>query len=150
MTEKPRSQLVKVLMFSDLHVDYDYKVGASINCGKVICCRVDSGQAKDDADKAGYWGEKDCDVPQQTLLNMFEFINSEIKPDIGLWGGDSIPHNMDSVTMESDVKTMKQVANQVSAAFSENFKLYVTLGNHDTYPQDRVLGHKPRENEAIN
>ena len=140
--EKPRSELVKVLMFSDLHVDYNYTVGASVDCGKVICCRVDSGPAKNEKDKARYWGEKDCDVPQQLLLNMFEFINTNIQPDIGLWGGDSIPHNMDSITKESDITTMRQVANQVSSAFS-NFKVYVTLGNHDTYPQDRLLAHVP-------
>jgi len=27
---------------------------------------------------------------------MLQFINDDIKPDVVFWGGDSIPHSMDS------------------------------------------------------
>ena len=58
---------VKVVMFSDLHVDYDYQAGASIDCGNIICCRSDSGPAKSDDDMAGYWGDYRCDPPAQLI-----------------------------------------------------------------------------------
>lgn len=56
-------ETVKVVMFSDLHIDYDYEAGASIDCGNIICCRTDSGPAKSLEDMAGYWGDYKCDPP---------------------------------------------------------------------------------------
>ena len=31
--------LVKIVMFSNLHVDYNYTEGSSNTCGEIICCR---------------------------------------------------------------------------------------------------------------
>jgi hypothetical protein len=41
---------------------------------------------------------------------MFEFIAEEIKPDVALWGGDSIPHNVESLSFEKGLETMKTVS----------------------------------------
>ena len=56
------------------------------------------------------WGEYKCDIPESTMLNMFEYINSEIKPDIALWGGDSIPHTINTLNIEDTVASMKKVS----------------------------------------
>jgi len=37
---------------------------------------------------------------------MLEFINNEIKADIVLWGGDSVPHNLESISFESNLETL--------------------------------------------
>jgi len=34
---------LKVVLMSDLHLDFDYMPGMSNNCGKPLCCRSDSG-----------------------------------------------------------------------------------------------------------
>ena len=44
-------------MFTDIHLDYGYKIGSNnSNCGRIICCREESGVAESDEDKAGFWG----------------------------------------------------------------------------------------------
>ena len=48
---------LKVALFTDIHLDYDYLVGAkNAKCGRIICCRADSGEAENDEEKAGFWG----------------------------------------------------------------------------------------------
>ena len=49
---KSRNAL-KVVLMSDLHLDFDYTPGMSNNCGKPLCCRSDSGLPKNEADKSG-------------------------------------------------------------------------------------------------
>ena len=41
---------------------------------------------------------------------MFDYIANEIKPDIAMWGGDSIPHNVESLSFEKGLMTMKTVS----------------------------------------
>ena len=100
---------ITVLLFTDIHIDYQYREGTSIDCGLVVCCRDDS-VIKGKSDMARKWGEYKCDIPEVTLLNMFEYINSEIKPDIALWGGDSIPHNINSYIVPNIVDSMNKVS----------------------------------------
>ena len=54
-------------MIADLHVEYDYIVGSSKACSMPVCCRSESGPAKDENDKAGIWGEYKCDMPEETV-----------------------------------------------------------------------------------
>lgn len=94
---------------SDLHLDYDYTPGMDADCGKPLCCRSDSGFPTNDKNRAGKWGDYRCDTNTLTLGSMWKFINDDIKPDFVMWGGDSIPHNVDSLTLESNVQIMKNV-----------------------------------------
>jgi len=48
---KPR-QIIKIAMFTDLHVEYDYTAGKSKICGLSECCRSDSGDPVDKKDAA--------------------------------------------------------------------------------------------------
>ena len=41
---------------SDIHLDYDYTPGMSIDCGKPLCCRSDSGFPQNANGGAGNWG----------------------------------------------------------------------------------------------
>lgn len=43
------------------------------------------------------------------LDSMLDHIKNVIKPDLVMWGGDSIPHNVDSLTIETNIEIMKQV-----------------------------------------
>ena len=122
-------------MIADLHVEYDYVVGSSKACAMPVCCRSDSGPAKDENDKAGIWGEYKCDMPERTLSNMLAFIRDEIKPDVAFWGGDSVGHNLWSITKEGNIEILQKIGTQVLDGLA-GMKTYIALGNHDSYPQD--------------
>ena len=77
---KKRSDLVKIVMFSDFQVDYDYLPGSSNTCTDSTCCREDSGTPKDASQKAGRWGDFKCDLPPATMQSMLNYIKSEIQP----------------------------------------------------------------------
>lgn len=100
---------IKIALISDLHVDFDYMQGMSNNCGKPLCCRSDSGKPKSKEETSGKWGDYQCDMNELTLKNMLSFIKEAIKPDAVFWGGDSIPHNVESLRFEDNVNIMKNV-----------------------------------------
>lgn len=66
---------------------------------------------------------------------MLQFINNEIKPDVALWGGDSVPHNIGTISFESNLDTLVKATELVKNNLKD-VKLYATVGNHDTYPLD--------------
>lgn len=106
MKPKSKDELLKIALISDLHVDWDYTPGYSTECGKFTCCRHESGLAQSKDKAAGKWGDYQCDLPVSTLSNLLETVANEIKPDAVFWGGDSIPHNIESLTVEDNVNVM--------------------------------------------
>ena len=62
--------MIKVALFSDLHVDFTYTEGANANCGGIICCQERNGMATVDADKAKPWGDHRCDSPPKLVESM--------------------------------------------------------------------------------
>ena len=52
MTPRPKSELIKVAAFSDLHVDFEYAPHSNNNCGRPLCCR-----SKDGPGTSGKWGD---------------------------------------------------------------------------------------------
>jgi hypothetical protein len=79
---------------------------------------------------------------------MLEYISQEIKPDAVFWGGDSVPHNVDSLDFASNVNIMKNTTKIVEDGL-KGYRIYPTIGNHDTYPQDIINMNAPRDNAAI-
>ena len=126
-------ETIKIAMVSDFHLDYGYTTGANADCGKPLCCRNDSGKPTKPEDAAGKWGDYRCDLNEVTFHNLMSFIKDDVKPDLVFWGGDSIPHNVDSLTFESNVEIMKNVTTEVQKGL-EGLRIYPTIGNHDTYP----------------
>lgn len=105
--DTPGRESLKIVSISDLHIDYEYTVGATNDCGRPLCCRTDSGKPVKPEDAAQKWGDFKCDLNSITLDSMLSHIKNVIKPDLVLWGGDSIPHNVDSLTIETNVQIMK-------------------------------------------
>jgi len=55
-----------VYHLADLHIDLKYNIGGKRkNCGDIMCCRGDV--AKNVDDRAGKWGDYNCDLPIWTL-----------------------------------------------------------------------------------
>jgi len=79
---------------------------------------------------------------------MLKFINDEIKPDVALWGGDSVPHNADTGSFDSNLDTLVRATELVKDGIKDA-KLYATVGNHDTYPLDYWVGTSPRDNPVL-
>ena len=98
---RPKDELIKLALVSDFHVDYQYTVGKNSQCGKPLCCRGDSGVSPNPEDNALKWGMFACDIPVITLESMMEFVKDTIKPDAILWGGDTIPHDVDTLETET-------------------------------------------------
>lgn len=72
---QPRSK-ISLVQFTDLHLDFDYVVGANNECKNVLCCRAENGMAKDPNKAAGVYGTvSNCDVPVALLDKMTEKIN---------------------------------------------------------------------------
>mmetsp|Transcript_9580 Transcript_9580/g.16092 ORF Transcript_9580/g.16092 Transcript_9580/m.16092 type:complete len:165 (-) Transcript_9580:931-1425(-) len=140
---------IKVALISDIHIDYDYTEGMDSDCGMPLCCRSDSGVPSDPQNAAGKWGDYSCDVPEKTVKNMLEEVRDTIQPDVVFWLGDSIPHNVESLNLDSNVHIMKNVTATV-ADLLQDYRVFPAIGNHDTYPQDILKFDEPRENEAIN
>jgi hypothetical protein len=55
-------------------MDSGYMPGMSNDCGKLICCRADSGLPKVDAEISGPWGDYLCDAPEKLIKSMFYYI----------------------------------------------------------------------------
>lgn len=146
---KPKDELIKLALVSDFHVDYQYEVGKDSDCGKPLCCRGDSGVNKDPSKNALKWGNFACDTPIITLESMLDYVKNDVKPDAILWGGDSIPHDLDTLRIDSSAQIMKNVTKVVSETWDE-YKIIPCIGNHDTYPQDIIKFHDKRSNENIN
>lgn len=79
---------------------------------------------------------------------MLEYIAEDLKPDVVFWGGDSVPHNVDSLNFDSNVAIMKNTTSLVSEGL-KGYAVYPAIGNHDTYPQDIISMSAPRDNAAI-
>ena len=122
-----------MVLFSDLHIDFDYTPGNSNTCGHVTCCRKDSGRGLTPETSAGKWGDYQCDIPEYTARNMLRFIREHIKPDAALWPGDSIGHHLDSLSLELNVKEMIKVS-QIVKEEIRDIPMWAAVGNHDTYP----------------
>jgi len=45
---------------------------------------------------------------------MLNEIKNVVKPDLVMWAGDSVPHNIDTLNFESNVNIMKNITKTVS------------------------------------
>ena len=127
---------VKVAMFSDLHVDYNYTEGRSNYCGEMLCCRMDSSLPRNESEKARKWGDYKCDLPPITFQSMLTFIKTEINPDIVLWGGNSVPQALDTLTSDQVVTTMKRVSEEIVDTLGQSAQIFATIGGHDILPEN--------------
>lgn len=100
---------------------------------KAACCRKDSGLPRHDNERAGKWGDYNCNSPPWTIQTFFEFAREQIKPDFALWGGDSVPDAISTLTLEGNVAQIKRVTREVMEGLPDT-KIFATIGNHDTYP----------------
>jgi sphingomyelin phosphodiesterase len=91
---------IRIVQFTDLHIDLNYKVGSNSVCDDVLCCREENGMATDPTLAAGVYGSVSfCDVPISVLDKMTEKVN-ELAPDTLFWTGDVAPHDQWNYSQE--------------------------------------------------
>ena len=81
--------------------------------------------------KWGSFGQYGCDTPADTFHSLVEYVKNEVKPDIVLWTGDFVPHEVwaeDYPAMASNY--MRYLSKILTDDFSES-QVYAILGNHD-------------------
>ncbi|KAH9382405.1 hypothetical protein HPB48_005551 [Haemaphysalis longicornis] len=126
--------LVKTYKLSDTHYDPEYAEGSLAACDEPLCCRLDSGEVKNDTDRAGRWGDlRFCDLPFRTLDNMLEHIGRKHNLDFAYWTGDLPPHDVWKITREANTKNF----NTTTAAIFKRLRglpVYPVVGNHESVP----------------
>ncbi|KAF9548846.1 hypothetical protein EC957_005519 [Mortierella hygrophila] len=144
----PSGQSMKVLHFSDWHLDPLYRPGTEAKCSHNICCR-DFGSWNDPGPikkRASKWGEPKCDTPIALGLSALEAIQRFVpNATFGLFTGDIVSHDSWLIT-EKYVADLEKTSYELFKKYLQEMRLYVVLGNHDSYPSDQAPArHRPEQ-----
>jgi sphingomyelin phosphodiesterase len=126
---------LKVVHFSDIHVDLSYTVGASTNCTEEICCYpYTADMAPNVTDyPAGPWGDHACDSPLRLSESMYQAIN-EIASDaqFTIFTGDLVEGREESTTHGEIMNGIDSAYEHMSASGLDI--VYAAVGNHEASP----------------
>ncbi|KAJ4141143.1 hypothetical protein NW768_000350 [Fusarium equiseti] len=125
---------IRVVHYSDIHVDQLYTEGANAKCNKPICCRpFTEGDEPGRTDSpAGPFGEHTCDSPTSLEDSMYKAIR-EIVPDAAftIFTGDVVDHSIWNTTWDYN-------EHQIIESYEHMDKhlgiVYGTAGNHESHP----------------
>ncbi|CAF3441417.1 unnamed protein product [Fusarium graminearum] len=142
---------IKVVHYSDIHVDQLYTEGSNAKCNKPICCRqvkiirhthkswTDFSRPFTENDEpgktdspAGPFGEHTCDSPVSLEHSMYQAIK-EIVPDASftIFTGDVVDHSIWNTTWDYN-------KHQIIESYENMDKhlgiVYGTAGNHESHP----------------
>ncbi len=123
---------LRVLVFTDMHLDFDYMEGKSSVCDNGLCCRRSSPDTNDPKYRAGPFGDARCDLPNATMES-FVYQVAKLNPDVVLWLGDNPPHNMYEQRKETQASYFQHVARLIKRKYPG--KVFAVLGNHDSFPE---------------
>ncbi|KAK5993465.1 mRNA degradation protein [Cladobotryum mycophilum] len=125
---------LKVVQFSDIHVDPLYVAGSSTQCTKPICCRPYTKNDQPGLSKtpAGPNGDHKCDTPVSLEMSMYQAIK-EIVPDAAftLFTGDIVDHAVWNTSMQYNSKSISDAYSYMSMYLNY---VYGTAGNHEANP----------------
>ncbi|KAI8975532.1 Metallo-dependent phosphatase-like protein [Mycotypha africana] len=146
-----RKQHGYFLHITDMHVDLDYKDGATV---KSACHFVPSTsilkknkQTSVLAGKYGAPGER-CDAPINLAKETLDWISKEWKDklDFVIWTGDNAKHNWDKKNHKRKRRDVYELNQRVTELMMETFwtndKIPVipSFGNNDVYPHNQIGG----------
>jgi sphingomyelin phosphodiesterase len=125
---------IKVVHYSDIHVDLSYQVGANYNCTKNICCRPYT--PADAPGKtnfpAGAYGNTQCDSPRSLEQSMYAAIETLV-PDaaFSIFTGDVVEG---AVWLVNQTEVTNDLNNAYSLMSTLAMPVYGVVGNHDAAP----------------
>ena len=118
---------------ADLHIDLQYSIGGKRdNCGDIMCCR--GTQAKKEAERAGKWGDYNCDLPIWTLQQIHLSNQNAGNPDFIIWTGDNVAHDVLKSPFESAKSTLL-ITDYIKEHYPEAI-VYPIQGNHEFSPMN--------------
>ncbi|KAI1103077.1 putative acid sphingomyelinase [Jackrogersella minutella] len=137
-TRPPASGLapppLRVVHFSDVHVDPLYVVGASAVCGKPICCReyTDADRPGNNDSPAKSHGEHTCDSPASLEESMYAAIRAVV-PDaeFSIFTGDIVDHALWDTSQTQNTLGIEDAYARMADA---GLRVYGTAGNHEASP----------------
>ena len=150
-------ETIKIVQFSDAHLDLSYKEGSNADCGVSYCCREDSDKQFSLSAKlgtitpAGKWGMKNyrCDPPQSTLESVLEEIKKQ-QPEYVFWTGDSTPHDDPYVSKDEITESLESITKIVRSYFPESeSSFFFSLGNHDSFPNGQQDFEKTEPSKTV-
>ncbi|CAI7606930.1 hypothetical protein N7533_003520 [Penicillium manginii] len=132
---------IKVVHFSDTHVDLSYEEGSNYECSKPICCRAytEKDAPGNTTSPCGPWGNSKCDPPHRLQESMMGAI-AGIDPAFSIYTGDVVAHD---VWLVNKTEVLQDL-NATYGSMENNLGLvYAALGNHDAaplnlFPSDKV------------
>ena len=95
-----------------------------------------NGPAPTPEDAAREFGEYECDIPVKTLETMFHYIrdmNESIKPDLVIWTGDNVAHDIWNQTVHKNAESTILITEFIKTHWPE-MPVFVTPGNHEFFP----------------
>ncbi|KAG9952538.1 acid sphingomyelinase, partial [Aureobasidium melanogenum] len=125
---------LKVVHYSDIHVDLSYETGANYNCTKNICCRpyTNADAPGNTQFPAGAYGNNKCDSPRILEQSMYNAIKSLV-PDaaFSLFTGDVVEG---AVWLVNQTEVTADLNNAYSLMNTLGMPIYGVVGNHDAAP----------------
>lgn len=125
-----------MLQISDWHTDLDYKEGTvKSKCGSELCCQERFGRPADDSGARRFGEITGCDIPLETCREQLKWFAENLpkQPDLILWTGDSVSHDMAYMTREKVLQTLKLLTEIVKEVYPTT-PVVVAIGNHDFEP----------------
>ncbi|KAI1113687.1 Metallo-dependent phosphatase-like protein [Nemania sp. NC0429] len=125
---------LRVVHYSDIHIDPWYTEGADANCTKFICCRnyADGPTPGEEVRPAGPNGEHTCDSPLVLEQSMYKAIR-RLVPDaaFSIFTGDIVDHAVWNTTMIQNTLDVTRAYDRMAAA---GMLVYGAVGNHEASP----------------
>lgn len=132
---KPTGQSpLRVIHYSDIHIDPWYTEGADADCTKFICCRhySDGPVPGDAAQPARPNGEHTCDSPLNLEQSMYEAIRTLVTDAaFSIFTGDIVDHAVWNTTIIQNTLDVTGAYDRMAAA---DMLVYGTAGNHEASP----------------
>lgn len=125
---------LRIIHISDVHYDENYLAGGINNCPNPTCCRRSAGVAPDPNNRAGPWGDYNCNTPWQALENTLQRIRSQ-HPQIDLiyHTGDMVDHGIWETSEAGNRRVIGRIFDLFRQIFP-NVPVYSTIGNHEAHP----------------
>jgi len=124
---------LRVVHFSDVHIDRRYTVGADAVCTKPVCCRKWADDTTPVEAPAGAMGMRNCDTPTALIQNFLNTIGSDNK--FSIFTGDVIEATVwlaDQPTIKHDNELF---ANEIATL--PDVPVYPAVGNHESSPTNQ-------------
>ncbi|KAJ3501558.1 hypothetical protein NLJ89_g9283 [Agrocybe chaxingu] len=118
---------IKVVHFSDVHIDRSYTTGSEANCTKPICCRRFPDQTGPVHVAAGPLGSTGCDAPTSLVQSMLLAIAGE-SPKFSIFTGDVVEAALWDINKAEAISGLEEFNKELSSALRS--PVFSVIGNH--------------------